>query len=155
MTSLDNSYYQTRTHIFSNITQNAPLFHRFRAAARYPNAACGVLPSGERRYFMSLDIFKDINEAEETARKAKNEATALSKRELTQAESDGMALIEKAEREAEEEVSKMLADAKKAGEKIAFEAAGSTENKRAVTKAGVEKRLDQAVDYIVGRIVNG
>ncbi len=104
---------------------------------------------------MSLDIFKDINEAEETARKAKNEAAALSKRELTQAENDGMALIEKAEREAEEEVSKMLAEAKKAGEKIAFEAAGSTENKRAVTKAGVEKRLDQAVDYIVGRIVNG
>ena len=104
---------------------------------------------------MSLDIFGEIKRTEEAVRSAKAEAAALAKRMFAKAEEDGLELVAKAEKDAEAEVEKMLADAERAGEGAASEMASSTENKRAVTRAGVEKRLDKAVDYIVGRIVNG
>ena len=104
---------------------------------------------------MSADVFSEIRETEETARMAKTEAAALARKLLANAEEEGKALLTKAEQEAEAEVANMLAEAEKTGARIASEAASSTENKRAVTRAGVEKRLDKAVDYIVGRVVNG
>ncbi|MDD6189843.1 MAG: hypothetical protein PUB32_09785 [Clostridiales bacterium] len=104
---------------------------------------------------MSLDIFGDINRTEEAMRAAKAEAAAIARKMLANAEAEGLELIAKAEKEAEAEVEKMLADADRTGERAASELASSTENKRAVTRTGVEKRLDKAVDYIVGRIVNG
>ena len=104
---------------------------------------------------MATDVFSDIRETEESVRKAKTEAAALAKKLLAEAEEEGRALLAKAEKDAEAEVAQMMEDAEKTGDRIASETASSTENKRAVTKAGVEKRLDQAADYIVGRVVNG
>ena len=104
---------------------------------------------------MATDVFSDIRETEETMRKAKAEAAALAKKLLAGAEEEGKALLAKAEKDAEAEVAQLMEEAEKTGDRIASDTASATENKRAVTKAGVEKRLDKAVDYIVGRVVNG
>lgn len=104
---------------------------------------------------MSLDVFDGINQTEDAMRKARADAAALARRAEAQAEAEGKQMLEKAEKDAEAEVEKMLAEAEREGEKAASDTASSTENKRAVTKTGVEKRLNKAVDYIVERIVNG
>ena len=104
---------------------------------------------------MATDIFSELRDTEESMRKAKADAAALAKKLLAGAEEEGRALLAKAEKDAGQEVAQMLEEAEKEGDRIASDTASSTENKRAVTKAGVEKRLDQAVDYIVGRVVNG
>lgn len=104
---------------------------------------------------MSLDIFGTIGRTEEEMRAAKAEAASLAKKMLAKAEEDGKGFVARAESEAEAEVEKMLAEAERTGQRAASDTASSTENKRAVTKTGVERRMDKAVDYIVGRIVNG
>ena len=104
---------------------------------------------------MALNIFEEISQTEETMRAAKAEAEAIAARLLAKTEEEGKELLAKAKRDAEEEVAAMLAEAERKSERAASELASSTENKRAVTRAGVKKRLDKAVDYIVGRIVNG
>ena len=48
-----------------------------------------------------------------------------------------------------------MQDVEQRAEKQAEELAGRTESKKAVTRSGVEKRIDAVADYIVGRIVNG
>lgn len=104
---------------------------------------------------MTQNIFEEIKQAEESVRMAKAEASALAKKKLAKAENEAAELILKAEQDGENETARMLAEAEKNGERIASEIASSTENKRAVTKAGVEKRLEKAAQYIVERIVNG
>lgn len=104
---------------------------------------------------MSVDIFGTIGRMEEEMRAAKAEAAALARKMLAGAEEEGKGFVARAEKEAEAEVAKMLADAERAAMRAASDTASSTENKRAVTKTGVERRMDKAVDYIVGRIVNG
>jgi V/A-type H+-transporting ATPase subunit G/H len=102
-----------------------------------------------------LDALTTISEAEETARKDKAAAIQEARKMVADAEKAAQAALEDARRQGEEEAAAMMKKAEELASKETEALARTTENKKAVARAGVEKRLDQAADYIVGRIVNG
>jgi vacuolar-type H+-ATPase subunit H len=111
--------------------------------------------SGEEGLQVSLDALKSITQAEESARKAIAAAIQDSRAAVDEAERAGQDLIEKARLQAEEEAARLIRETEQEVSKEIEDLARTTVNKKAIMRSDVEKRLDQASDYIVGRIVNG
>lgn len=104
---------------------------------------------------MSIDALNSIKQAEETARKAKAVAIQEARTAVDNAEKEGQESVIKARRQAEEEAAQLMKQAEEEAAKETEDLARSTINKKAITRNSVEKQLEQASDYIVGRIVNG
>lgn len=103
---------------------------------------------------MSLEAIKVISEAEEKAKTAKAEASALSKKLIAEAEEKGKIAVENAKKKAEEEIRELKS---KAGEKAkaeALELARNTENRKATMLVKAKSREDKAVELVIERIVN-
>ena len=111
--------------------------------------------SGEEGLQVSLDALKSITQAEESARKAKATAIQEARAAVDEAERAGLDLITKARRQAEEEAAQLIKEAEQKASKEMEDLARMTVNKKAIMRSKIEKQLDQASDYVVGRIVNG
>lgn len=104
---------------------------------------------------MSLDALKSINQAEESARKAKASAIQETTKAVADAEKAGQNSIQDARRQAEEETAALIANTEQLVSKEVEDLARSTANKKSVMRNNIEKRLDIVSEYIVGRIVDG
>lgn len=103
---------------------------------------------------MPIEVINEIFEAEEKAKKAKTEATALSKRLISEAEESGRQAVENARKKAEDEIRELW---HKAGDKAKEEAqalARNTENRKATMSVKADSRLNKAVNFVIERIVN-
>ncbi|MBE7017471.1 MAG: hypothetical protein E7420_04865 [Ruminococcaceae bacterium] len=103
---------------------------------------------------MSLEAIQLISEAEERSRRMKSESLAEAKKRVADAHAKGEALLYEAERTAEAELEALYntatKDAASAAEKRAEE--GIAMEKR--MKALAEQKMEEAVSFIVERIVN-
>jgi vacuolar-type H+-ATPase subunit H len=103
---------------------------------------------------MSLEAIATISEAEERAKKRREEAELEAKRSIAAAEAAGKAAIEAARKKAGDELATLNAKADDKAKADAMDLAASTENKKASLRVKAESRLGQAADLIVERIVN-
>lgn len=103
---------------------------------------------------MSLEAIKTVSQAEEKARRIKQEAQAEAKRALSGARAAGEAAIAAAEKKAAEELRGLRKKADEKATEDAAELARSTENKKAAMRVRAEGRLDSAAMLVVERIVN-
>ena len=102
---------------------------------------------------MSLDTIRIITEAEQAAQKSKDEAAAQCASLLREARQAGADLIEEARKRAAEEAGRLKAQAEEEGKAAAIELAEKTKNQKAVILASSEVRMEEAVSYIMGRIM--
>ena len=102
---------------------------------------------------MALEEIKKVTETEQAAQSRKAEAAAEAKRLVAQARRDGETALAQARQEAEAQAAAMMAQAE---EEAAAHTAQVLEDKRAQCRemeAAAEKRLDEAADLIVRRVV--
>ena len=102
---------------------------------------------------MSLDTIRIITEAEQAAQKSRDEAAAQCASALREARQAGADLIEEARKRAGEEANRLKAQAEEEGKAAAIELAEKTKNQKAVILASSEVRMEKAVSYIMGRIM--
>lgn len=123
-------------------------------AAAIPKAAgCSVEAKGVNRN-MSLDAIKTVGQAEENARRIRQDAIAAAKRAIAEAEAAGEESIKAAEKRAEEELRELRRKSDEKATEDAGELARSTENKKAALRVKAEAKLDSAAMLVVERIVN-
>lgn len=104
---------------------------------------------------MSLEVIKEIGEAEEKARIAKTEAAASSKKLIAEAEESGRLSVDDAIRKAEDEIRGLKRQADEKASADAKELARQTENRKASMLAKADSRMAEAVLLVTERIVNG
>jgi len=102
-----------------------------------------------------MEVISTINSAEAEARKIKSDAerSALSARE--KAVEEGRTAAEAAKSAARAEVAGLIKAALVSAQKSAESLARTTENKKAVLRDRVTKKLESAANYIVESVVNG
>ena len=103
---------------------------------------------------MPLEAIKSVNEAEDTARKAKSEAAQAAKKRIEQARADGQAMVEAESAKAEDEVRHLMEAAGQKATENAKILSSQTNNRAATVTAHAETKMDEAVKLIVERIVN-
>ncbi len=103
---------------------------------------------------MSLEAIKTISAAEETAKKAKADAAAVSKKLVSDAEERGKHAIVSAKKMAEDEVVELRKKAAEKARENAMELVHSTENRKASMLVRANSRVDLAVNLVIERIVN-
>jgi len=104
---------------------------------------------------MSLDAIKSIGEAEDNARRAKQDAVLSAKRTAEEAERQGRETVAATIVRAEAEVKHLKTASDQKAAESARELLSTTANKRAALRAKAESRLDAAAGIIVERIVGG
>lgn len=103
---------------------------------------------------MSLEALKTISEAEEKARRARQEAIQADKRMIAEAEEDGRKAIDAAVKKAENELEELKKQAVAKARDEAVKLSGTTENRKAAMLVKAEARTEEAVKLVVERIVN-
>ena len=103
---------------------------------------------------MSLEAIKTIGEAEEKAKRIKQQAVNDAKKAAADAEAAGRTAVEAAVKKAEDELRELVRKADEKATADAAELAGSVENKKAAMRVHAEARLDQAASLVVERIVS-
>jgi V/A-type H+-transporting ATPase subunit G/H len=104
---------------------------------------------------MSLDAIKSIGEAEENARRLKQDAQANAKHAVEAAHEAGRDTVAKTIARAHEEVKQLQNASDEKSAESAREVLSSTENRRATIRARADSRIDAAAAIIIERIVNG
>lgn len=102
---------------------------------------------------MSLEAVKEVIKAEELAKKQKEEGERAAKALIAEAEKKGAGIIEVARWEAEMKVKKIMTEEEQEdlkNEKTRHRAVSYLQEE---VKAEVRPRLDQAVEWIVERVV--
>lgn len=104
---------------------------------------------------MSLEAMDAIALAEEKARRIKTAAVQNAKNAVQNAQETGKIVVAAADAKAEEEIHDLV---KKADEKAKEDAAilaSNTRNRKAAMKARADRKMDEAVNRVMERIVNG
>jgi vacuolar-type H+-ATPase subunit H len=102
-----------------------------------------------------MEVFSTINAAETEARKIRSEAEKDAAAMKERAEQLGKSGVETAIAAAKAAAEGLLRDAANSAAKDAEGLARTTENRKAVLRDRVEKKLGSAADYIVESVVNG
>lgn len=102
---------------------------------------------------MSMEAIRKVTEVEEKSRADKAEAEARVKKALSDAEREGEAQLQKARAAAAEQGKAMLKEAEERAAVKAAEIAAEAEKESDKLRAAAKRRLDEAADYIVGRVV--
>ncbi|MBO5976526.1 MAG: hypothetical protein J6P94_05065 [Oscillospiraceae bacterium] len=103
---------------------------------------------------MSLEAIQLISEAEERSRKMKSECSAAAKKRVADAHTKGKALLEQAERTAEAELEALYNAATKEAESAAGKRIEEGKATEESMRALAGQRMEEAVSFIVERIVN-
>lgn len=104
---------------------------------------------------MSLEALDTIALAEEKARQIKAAAAAEAKKAVQEAEEAVKLMIAAANGKAEAEIKQLVRKADEKAKEDAGALASNTRNREAAMKARAERKMDEVVDGIVERIVNG
>ena len=104
---------------------------------------------------MYLESIVAVSETENKIRQQKADAALAAKKRVAEAKAEGEALVAQALKKAEEELVALQNTADDQAMTAAKALADSNETKKAVMRARAENRMDQAVELIVERIVNG
>lgn len=102
---------------------------------------------------MSLEAVKKVIKAEELAEKQKEEGERTAKTLIAEAEKKGAGIIEVARWEAEMKVKKIMTEEEQEDVKNAKIRRRAVAYLQEEIKAEVRPRLDQAVEWIAGRVV--
>ena len=104
---------------------------------------------------MSLEALDTIALAEEKARQIRLAAQAEAKKDLQEAEEAVQMMIAAANSKAEGEIKDLIRKADEKAKEDAGVLASNTRNRQAAMKARADRKMEQVVDKIVERIVNG
>lgn len=102
---------------------------------------------------MTLEAIRTITELEEKSRMEKTEAEARVKKALAEVEREGAAQMQKTRDNAAEKGRELLRQAEERAAESAAEIAAQAERESQTLRAAAEKRLDEAAEFIVGRVV--
>ncbi len=104
---------------------------------------------------MSLEVLDTIALAEEKARQIRAAAGTEAKKTLKEAEDAVAAMIAAAEEKADAEIHELIRKADEKAKEDAATLASNTRNREAAMQARADRRMEQVVNGIVERIVNG
>ena len=103
---------------------------------------------------MSLEAIRNIQAAEEQAKREKADAQAAAQRAVAAAEKAAEEAMKAALQRAETELAALMKATEAKAEENAGELSQNTANKCAAIRAHAEKNLDAAAQYIVRRVVD-
>jgi vacuolar-type H+-ATPase subunit H len=102
---------------------------------------------------MSLEAIKMVTQSESLSQERKAAAEAEARQLVAAAERDGIALAQRIRTEAAEKGKAMLEQAEERAANQAAAIAKDADADAAALQAAAEKRLEEAVEFIVGRVV--
>ena len=102
---------------------------------------------------MTMEIKKTITEVESEAEQIKRQALADARLMVSEAREQAYLLLDQSVMDAEEEVAKIMQKAEKAAESEIEKLKSITENECGAIREQTQKKLDNAADIILGRIV--
>lgn len=103
---------------------------------------------------MAFDEIKKVAEAELAQKAAKEAALAKSKEDISKAQQEGNALIEKARAEAQEQVRQMIAKAESEAESKNRDTLSKAEGQCASQKQTAQGKIGDAAKLITERVVS-
>jgi len=103
---------------------------------------------------MSLEVMKQVTEAEQVSQTRKAEALAAAKKTVADAERAGQAGLEEARARAQEQVKAFMQEAEAQAQKQTDRILTETKNACKALQASAEGRMSQAAALIVRRVVN-
>ena len=103
---------------------------------------------------MSLEAIKKITQVEKMGQERKATAEAEARRIVADAERDSLALLQQARLDAAEAGSQLLRQAENRAAKKAEEIAQAAQAECAALRQAAANRLDEAAEFIVGRVVS-
>lgn len=102
---------------------------------------------------MSLEAIQFLAQAEEKARQMKSAAAAEAKERVADAHLRGEAMLDEAVKRAERELAELDECADSEARKNARELAEKNEANKAAMRTAARERMDEAISFIVERIV--
>lgn len=112
---------------------------------------CGIMREGEN---MSLEAIRKVTEVEKLMLERKAAAEAEARQILSDAENRGNLLLQKVRDEFAAEGNACLKEAESQAEAKAAEIQKRVLEESDALRKAAEKHLDEAVEFIVGRVVN-
>jgi len=103
---------------------------------------------------VSLEAMQILVQAEEKVRVMKAESAAAAKKRIADAKLAGEATLAEAVKKAQRELDRLSEEADDKAKQSAHELAARNEASKAGMKAAAQSKMDQAVAFIVERIVN-
>ena len=103
---------------------------------------------------MSLEAIEKVTRSEALAQERKAAAEAEAKQIVANAEREGLALLEKVRADALESGRVRLKQAEEKAAQQMAQIAKEAEAESSALQAAAEKRLEEAAEFIVGRVVN-
>ena len=104
---------------------------------------------------MSLQAMETLASVEQRLRQQRSDAQAAAKQALADAREKGEGLVAEAVRKAGGEVSALIGRTEEAAKQDARELADKSRSERDALRAKAKKREEEAVSFVVERIVNG
>ncbi|MCR5826215.1 MAG: hypothetical protein K6G54_06595 [Oscillospiraceae bacterium] len=102
---------------------------------------------------MTMEAIERVTQLEQKTRADKAEAEARVRHALAEAEREGEALLQKTRSDAAEKGKALLRQAEARAAQTAAEIAGNAERECDALREKAGARLDEAAEYIVGRVV--
>jgi len=103
---------------------------------------------------VSLDVIKQVAECEKNAQESKLQAASNAKKTISDAEKAGLELLAETRRKAEAQVRQFMAESEAKAAKSEQDVMEETARDCAVLRQSAEKRLPEAAELIVRRVVN-
>ena len=103
---------------------------------------------------MPLEAIEKISELETKNRERKAAAEAEARQIIADAEQEGLALLQNVRKEAAERGKQLLTEAEARAAERAAEIAQSAKQDGDALRAAADKHLEEAAEFIVGRVVN-
>ena len=108
----------------------------------------------EGEYGMSLEAIEKVTQIEQQSQERKAAAEAEARKIVADAEREGLALLQQARAAAAENGRKLLREAEERADEKAAEISRAAEAESAALQNAAGKHLDEAAEFIVGRVVN-
>ena len=103
---------------------------------------------------MSLEVIEKVTQVETETRERKSAAEAEAKKIIADAEREGLALLQQVRAKAAETGGAQLKQAEARAAERSAKIAADAEAEAAVLRTEAGKHLEEAAEYIVGRVVN-
>ena len=104
---------------------------------------------------MSLEAMETLTSVEDRLRKQKADAAAAVKQAAVDARAQGEAIIAEARQKAQEEIAGLTRETDEKAKALARELAEANDRDRAALQAKAKTKEEEAVSFVVERIVNG
>ena len=108
----------------------------------------------EGEYGMSLEAIEKVIQIEQQSQERKAAAEAEARRIVAEAEREGLALLQQTRAAAADKSRKLLREAEERAAEKAAEIDRAAEAESAALQKAAGKHLDEAAEFIVGRVVN-